>query len=259
MLIAQLTDTHVLDPAAAEEPPWVHIVDCNDRLRQAVALLIEETVQPDVVLLTGDLVDTPADGSMAILAELLSPIEAPILAVPGNHDDRSYFRQAFDQPYTSDDHLGWAVDLGPLVMIGVDTLDPPLPGGRFDEQRRVWLEATLADAADKPVAIAMHHPPFLTGIDMMDAMGLIGLEDFADTISRYPNVTRIFSGHMHRPITSIVAGATASVGLATVHAVQLDLAPDADLGVADEPAGYQLHRFVGGSWVTHTRYLPAGS
>ena len=46
MLLAQLTDTHIVNPDGDQET----VVDNNARLALAVARLNEETVQPEVVL-----------------------------------------------------------------------------------------------------------------------------------------------------------------------------------------------------------------
>lgn len=261
MLIAQITDTHVLDPAGPR--PAVDLCDPAERLTAAVERLAAEPVAPEALLLTGDLVDGATPAAMETLTGILGRVKMPILAVPGNHDERAAFRTAFDQPYAGDPgndddaegHLGWVVDLGPVVMIGLDTLDPPGENGRFDAERREWLASVLAAHRDRPVAVAMHHPPFVTGIEAMDANGLTGADEFAATIAAHPQVTRVFCGHLHRPIIATVGGATVSVGISTVQAVALDLTPGAALAVADEPAGYSLHRFTGSSWVTHTRYI----
>ena len=39
-------------------------------------------------------------------------------------------------------------------------------------QRLGWLERELASGSGKPVILAMHHPPFVTGIGHMDRIGL---------------------------------------------------------------------------------------
>lgn len=255
MLLAQLTDTHILDPAFDGE----RFVDNNDRLAKAVAALNQENVRPDAVLATGDMTDTGSAVEMALLAELLAPLEIPLLPVPGNHDRRETFRTTFDMPWATDDsHLGWVVELDGLTIIGVDTLIPGEHGGRVDDERLEWLTASLDDTGDRPTAIAMHHPPFASGIHWMDEMGLDGRDRFVELVGRYPNLTRIFCGHIHRPLVATVGGAVATVCLSTVQHVQLDLSPDAEVALIRDPVGYQLHQFDGVTWVTHNRYIETG-
>ena len=52
--------------------------------------------------------------------------------------------------------------------------DPGRNGAAFDRERRVWLESALE--TDSATILAMHHPPFTTGVDWMDAQGFIGIE-----------------------------------------------------------------------------------
>lgn len=260
MLLAQLTDTHITDPDGETSET---LVDNNERLAMAVERLGQETVPPDAVVATGDLTDHGTEAEMELLAELLAPLSIPVLALPGNHDVRATFREAFDQPWASDTHLSWAVDVGSgddaVHLIGLDTVDPGSHGGMFDEERQAWLAAALDAAADRPTIIAMHHPPFLTGIHWMDALGLQRMDDFAATVAGRPNVVRILCGHVHRPIVTTVAGITTSVGISTIHHVQLDLDPAAPVEVIEDPAGYQLHHHHGGHWVSHNRYVAPGN
>jgi 3',5'-cyclic AMP phosphodiesterase CpdA len=256
MLLAQLTDTHVLDPDSDEER-WV---DNNARLRMAVDSINAERPAPEVVLATGDLTN---DGQQAETDELirqLDRLEVPVLVLPGNHDDRQQLRVAFDHPWASPDHLSWSVDVGELRIIGLDTQRPGAIGGVFDTEREVWLTGALAEAATtgRPTMIAMHHPPFDTGIPWMDDDMFPGADRFAALIAASPHVGRIVCGHIHRPVQSVVAGVLTTVGLSTVHHVALNLEPDSDVELIRDPAGYQLHRFQHGHWVSHTRYIDTG-
>ncbi len=259
-LLAQLTDTHVVAPDHGGEL----YVDNNQRLRLAVDRVMAETVLPDVVVLTGDLTDQGTDAEFAIVLNELSRLSMPVLAVPGNHDRRESFRAAFDMGW-ADDHLSWSTDIGPVTIVGLDTLPTVqvdeggdvIHDGRFDEQRARWLDETLADT-ERPTVIAMHHPPFATGIGWMDATGLDDRQSFADVIGRHAHVGRILCGHMHRAITTSISGVIASTGLSTIHQVELNLAPDAPPQVVCDPPGYQLHVFDHGAWVTHTRHFDTG-
>jgi 3',5'-cyclic AMP phosphodiesterase CpdA len=256
VLLAQLTDTHVVDPGGATDEL---LVDNNRRLELAVERLNAETVRPDVVVATGDLTDHGTTVEAKLLAELLTPLEMPLLALPGNHDARETFRAAFDQPWASDRHLSWAVDVGraddAVHIIGLDTLQPGSHVGMFDDERRDWLTAALDASSDRTTMIAMHHPPFLTGIRWMDRTALRGMDEFVATVAGRPNVARILCGHIHRPIVTTVAGVTTSVGPSPIHHVELDLEPDAPIELIEDPGAYQLHHHHGGNWVSHIRYV----
>lgn len=255
MLLAQLTDTHILDPGFSGE----RFVDNNDRLKKAVASLNAETVRPDAVLATGDLTDTGSKVEMELLAELLAPLEMPVFPIPGNHDRRETFRTTFDMPWATDDsHIGWVVEFDGLTVIGLDTLLPGSHGGHVDSERLDWLQSVLDDTGNAPAAIAMHHPPFDSGIHWMDEMGLDGRDGFVDLVAQYPNLNRIFCGHIHRPLVSSVGGALTTVCLSTVQHVHLDLHPASTVELIRDPVGYQLHQFDGSDWVTHNRYIETG-
>ncbi len=188
MLLAQLTDTHVVDPEGDNDL----LVDNNHRLELAVERLNAETVQPLAVLATGDLTDNGSPTEMELLTGLLAPLEAPLLPLPGNHDRRETFREAFDMPWaTEDSHLSWATDVGDLHIIGLDTLMPGTHGGMFDPERQRWLTEALDASGTKPTVIAMHHPPFLSGIHWMDSMRLEGMKTFTEIVARNTNVIRI--------------------------------------------------------------------
>lgn len=260
MLLAQLTDTHILEPGSNHD----HLLDNTARLTAAVARLGQETVQPTAVLATGDLTDHGTVAEMDILLDLLEPIEAPILAVPGNHDVRETFRDAFELPWASATNLSWVVDVDDIRVLGLDTIVPGSHGGRFGGEQREWLTGALDDATDRRVVIAMHHPPFLSGIGWMDEMALEGRDGFASIVAGHPNVERIFCGHLHRPQVTTVGGVTTCVGVSTAQHIELDLADGAPVGVICDPGGYHLHHHQGGAgddgmWVSHIRYIETGA
>jgi Icc protein len=99
----------------------------------------------------------------------------------------------------------------------------------------------------------MHHPPFETGIKLMDDLGLLeGREAFAEVIAPYRNIERILCGHLHRTIVCRVGGTVASTCPGTAHQIELNLNNDAhDLSFNFEPPGYQLHWLGPQGLVTH--------
>jgi 3',5'-cyclic AMP phosphodiesterase CpdA len=255
VIVAQLTDTHVVaDPSLHE----MH-VDNNERLRLAVAALNAETPAPDLVLLTGDLVNTGADDEYEVLAPLIEALEIPVLAIPGNHDTRHGIQAVFpDLPWAGGDHASCFIDLddpdvGPMRWIGLDSTLPGVPGAEFDAAREEWLVAAIKEATGR-VALALHHPPFATGIVWMDDAGFIGLDRLVAVLEKHP-VERIVSGHIHRALTAMVAGIPAVTCPSTIHHVDLDLDPSAPISLIVDPPAYFLHQITANGWVTHQRFF----
>lgn len=257
MLVAQLTDTHVVaDPSLHEL-----YIDNNERLRSAVASLNAETPKPELVLLTGDLTNTGADDEYDVLAELLADLTIPALAIPGNHDTRDGIRTLFPSlDWTDGAHASCIIDAdgpdGPIRFIGLDSTTPGQPGASFDDERRAWLTGAI-DGAPGRVALALHHPPFLTGIQWMDDSGFVGLADLEAVLTDHP-VERIMSGHIHRSITTTVAGIPAITCPSAIHHVDLDLEPNAPISLILDPPSYLLHVIGATSWVTHQRFFNTG-
>ena len=252
MLIAQISDMHI----KAHGKLAYGVVDTAVLLRACVTHIVGLATPPDLVLVTGDLVDYGRAEEYALLTELLAPLTMPMYVVAGNHDERAALRKAFDGPrfeYLSQatEFLQYAVDLGPLRLIVLDTVVPAEGRGQLCERRLAWLDERLAED-DRPTIIAMHHPPFATGIAHMDAVGLEGAEALEEILLKYRHVERVMCGHLHRSIQCRFGGTVASTCPSPAHQVALDLSSDGPDCFVMEPPGYQLHAWLGGRLVTHT-------
>ncbi len=252
MLLAQISDLHIKPPGRLAYGK----VDTAAFLRAAVASLLRLNPKPDAVLATGDLVDGGHPEEYALLKELLAPLGLPCLVVAGNHDERQSLREAFQGPGfeyldQAGEFLQYAVDLGELRLLVLDTVVPGEGRGQLCPHRLRWLDDRLSEDR-RPTLVAMHHPPFASGIEFMDHFGLEGAEAFEAVIARHPQVERILCGHLHRSIQCRVGGTVASVCPSTAHQLALDLRPDAPGAFVMEPPGYQLHRWEHGRLVSHT-------
>jgi 3',5'-cyclic-AMP phosphodiesterase len=127
---------------------------------------------PDAVLISGDLADNAADAEYGIVRELLAQLSAPVYVLPGNHDDRDTLRRQFELPGADGTPVQYAVDLGPLRLVLLDSTRPGEDRGELDAERLGWLDAELAAAPDRVTLIAPHHPPVSTGIAVRDEIGL---------------------------------------------------------------------------------------
>jgi Icc protein len=254
VIIAQITDTHIREAGALA----YRRVETAGYLARAVEHLLVLTPRPDLVLATGDLVDTGGVGEYRRLRALLDPLPMPVYLIPGNHDDRAALREVFaDHRYLPRaGFLHFTVEGWPVRLIGLDTLVPGKGTGLVCPQRLGWLASRLDEAPDRPTVLFMHHPPFATGIRHMDALGLAGAEPLAALVARHPQVERVVCGHLHRPIQVRWAGTVASTAPSTAHQVALDLSDDAPATFVMEPPACQLHVWrTGTGLITHTSYI----
>ncbi|MGD9868449.1 MAG: phosphodiesterase [Hyphomicrobiales bacterium] len=239
MLIAQLTDTHIRPPGRLA----YRKVDTAAYLERAVEHLGKLPLPVDAVIFTGDLVDFGTDAEYERLAALIAPIKLPVYPIPGNHDDRDAMRRAFahvsELPKSGD--LSYAVECGQLRLVMLDSTMAGKPHGDLDSARLRWLDETLCAAPGRPVLLALHHPPFLTGIRHMDVQNCFNSEGLEAVLTRHPQVLSVVCGHIHRTIFTSFAGRSASIAPSPAHAVDLDLDPLGAPAFRLEPPGLHLH------------------
>ncbi|MEC5405879.1 phosphodiesterase [Paraburkholderia sp. MPAMCS5] len=257
MLLAQISDLHIKRPGALA----YRRVDTAAYLERCVAALNALDPRPDAVIMTGDLVDQGDPEQYEHLKTLLAPLEIPYLLLVGNHDDRAALRAAFPD-HAELQHGGefvhYAVDVGALRVIALDSLVPGQSAGTLCDARLAWLAAQLDAANGKPAVVALHHPPFACGIGHMDALRLdaAAASKLAALIARYPNVERVICGHVHRPMFVRFGGTIACAVPATAHQVALDIRSDAPSAFMMEPPAYALHYYErAAGMVTHHAYV----
>ena len=250
MLLCQISDPHIVPEGTLAYGR----VDTGRMLLRCVRKILALPRLPDAVVATGDLTDDGTVAEYERLAELLAPLPMPLYLVVGNHDDPRALQSVFQQhTYLAgeDGFVQYAVDEFDVRLVVLDTTVPGAPGGKLCEQRLQWLDRTLSES-DRPTIIAQHHPPFVTGISLMDSMSLANPEAEAAVIARYRHVQCIISGHYHRNIQARFAGTVASVCPSTAHQLTLDLVSGADIRFTFEPSAFQLHLWNGQQVVTHT-------
>lgn len=249
MLIAQITDTHIKLPGRLA----YRQVDTAAMLRACVAEIQSLKQQPDLIVMTGDLVDLGRAEEYAHLQSILAPLRQRIVVIPGNHDERGAMREAFAEGgyLPAGEFLQFAIDDYPLRLVGLDTVVPGQGGGEICARRLRWLDDTLSSRPETPTLVLMHHPPFRTGIGHMDDIGLVGAEAFAAVVRRHAQVTLIVCGHLHRCIHTTVGGRAALTCPSPAHQVALDIDPAAPSAFRMEPPGYMLHWWNGASLVSH--------
>lgn len=252
MLIAQISDLHI-----TTAPRLYRHVDTQGLLRAAIAHLNRLNPQPDLVLATGDLVDEATVAEYAVLADLVAPLQAPLYLALGNHDDRDAFRAVFgDRPYVpATGAIQYAITGYPVRILVLDTLVPGASYGTLSPAALDWLADQLTHHPE-PTIVALHHPPFITGMPGMDVINCHGAEALATIIRQYPQVERVLCGHLHRPVQVRWAGTLGSVAPSVAHQVALRLQSDRGNAFVMEPPALHLHLWhPQGGVITHTTYI----
>lgn len=239
MLIAQISDTHIETAAPATR---ARITD----LARVVRSISELVPRPDVVLHTGDIAhDGTAKDYAAARAEL-SRLAQPVFATVGNRDRRAEFRAAFGADGYLDPDCGfaqYAIEIGELRLVAVDTLDDTSALGGFCADREARLDRLLAASA-RPTIVFLHHPP-LSVPDIKGPPLQFREPERAAALIRClagaPAVIHVAAGHVHRSRTLMLG----EVMLTTMPSVAVDLSRErAPAHTGGRPV-YHLHRVVG--------------
>lgn len=247
MILVQLTDLHL---RADRRAPRHEVLGA---LTSAVDVINRMKPQPDAVLFTGDLIERSTHDYSPVLAALRA-LRVPLLPLPGNHDDTAAFRAAFarDAEYAAG-HLSFARPLCGGMLIGLDS-NAADGTALLDTRRLDWL-AGMLKRADAPTVVALHHPPFATGIPRADAAPFPGAAALKELIARSPCVVRLLAGHTHRNISTLWAGVQASTAPPLGHALALSLLPDGGHAHSAEAPALQIHLIEGRTCITHTLSL----
>lgn len=229
-VIAQLSDIHIGGPHQGS----------GERFSAALTEINDMARQPDLVLLTGDNTHNNTSDEWAEVKERLSVLNAPWVAINGNHD-RSIEETAGHR----------TMQAGPLRLVLLDTSDDT-----FTSDDAAWLDAELASDATTPTVIAIHQPPFETGIWWMDCVGLKGRELFEEVVRGHEHVVKVLSGHVHRVIQTNWGSCSLWVCPSTSISVAGDLHPAHDPAETEEPPSFSLHAYTGEAIVSHV--VPVG-
>jgi 3',5'-cyclic-AMP phosphodiesterase len=242
MLIAHLSDPHLRPRGQL----YQGLVNSNAMFDLAIRHLNALVPAPDLVLLSGDLVDEGTEAEYSMVREALSAIRQPLLAIPGNHDDREAFRTCFADrsylPETGPLHFA-AGDHGPIRILGLDVTIPGAHHGDMDDNACRWLQKTLTEEPTRPTILMMHQPPFDSGISYIDTYNCRRAERLAAILSHHTQVERVLCGHIHRFMQLRFGGTMLVTAPSTTTAIALRLEQDAEPASFVEPPALLLHHW----------------
>jgi len=254
MLIAQITDLHI-----GFDRDNSHELNVR-RLNMVIDHINEMSARPDLLIVSGDLVENGDDQrAYRHMESLVKRWQGPILWAVGNHDSRDGMRTVLPEvPLDEDGFVQFESEQGGLRFVIVDTLDEGRHGGMVCERRAKWLRARLREKKDVPTIIVMHHPPVDTGIAWMSALPC---EEWVQRVEKVirpaKQVVAILAGHVHRPIATGFAGKRLVVAASTAPQVALDLEdvdplhPDGRALIIGDAPAFALHYWDGETLLSH--------
>ena len=251
MRIAQITDMHVRRKGDLLH----HMIHTGRELRRAVAAINALRPLPAFVVATGDLVDRGKRKEYRRLRAILDELAMPFHVIAGNHDDADALREEFaGHAYLPrSGPLHYVVESRPVRLIALDTTRGRKPGGGLDDARLQWLDDRLLEAAATPTIVAMHHPPFDTGIGAVDREPLRGRDALRSVIASHPQVVRMIAGHVHRACDVPFGGTVASSAPSTAHQLIVDRDRAGGYTLRLEAPAFALHEWTGRALTTVVR------
>lgn len=199
--LTQITDTHL-----TQEHP-----SRTSDLEKCLSAIKAESVQPDLVIHTGDVAHNGHPEEYAIARELFQTLDCPVLAVPGNRDRRAPFIDSFTNDgylETGNPYVQFEIERDDYRLLFLDTLCEESNKGELCDTRLQQLSDMLGKDSDKPVAIIMHHAPF-EAHEIPDPKQFVDWNDVVKLgalLTSNPQVERIICGHVHRTIASQIEG-----------------------------------------------------
>jgi 3',5'-cyclic-AMP phosphodiesterase len=250
VILAQLTDPHItVGPGDAGSAA---------ALAAAIAAVNAFDPLPDAVLLTGDVTEHASEAEYERAAELLAQLSIPLHLLVGNHDDPDGMRAHLGAPGDQGEPLQYSQALGPLRLIACDTSVRGQDAGALGPERLAWLEAELERDRTTPTLLAMHHPPLLIGMDVLDEIGLAHDDRLAlrELVAANPQVKRIVAGHVHRGATGGLGGCAVFVCPSSYLQLALDVRPGSEIALVREPPCFGLHVALDDELISHV--VPIG-
>lgn len=190
-----LSDLHLVD-----EGETSHGLDTYARLEQGIEAVNTRHADADFCVLAGDLADLGHKGAVAPYArlkELVARLGMPCHITIGNHDNRETYVAVFGAGERAETGcIDKVIDAKGYRVILLDSAEAETHEGVLEPAQTDWLAARLAEAADKPVVVILHHHanPLHTRVDRII---LREADRFLAALKTHGDIRQVIAGHVH--------------------------------------------------------------
>ncbi|WP_166673267.1 MULTISPECIES: metallophosphoesterase [unclassified Curtobacterium] len=230
-----------------------HLDGSTERLHRLEVVLGQVADLPalDGLLLSGDLSD---HGEAAEYEQFFAalPRDVPTVVVPGNHDLTNPYLAALRE-WHGDAATNTTIDVTGLRLIGLDSHINHDDTGELAPAALDYAREQIT-TTDRPVVLAMHHPPVPVGHHVMDQFGLSNCAALTELVREHDNVIGIFTGHVHTALATTYAGVPllGAPGIVSTMRLGSKAGPIAD---GDAMPGLAVHTITGTTISTVFHYL----
>lgn len=253
------TSSLALTPeSATDNQPFSFVQICDPQLgmggyehdvksfRQTVKQV--NVLNPDFVLICGDLVHTLNEQSVGDFKAIKAELTVPCHCAPGNHDvgnepslqSLQSYREAIGKDYYLFEHKGSV-----FVIVNSQLWKAPVDGE--SEKQDAWLETTLANAAGTKggIFIVGHYPLFTETPEEAE-------EYFNLPIAKRTELLHLFEEH---GVDAVLGGHTHRVILNEYRGIQFVNGEPTSRNTDQQPLGFRLWQVDSSGAFTH-RFIP---
>ena len=199
--LVQITDSHLF----ADRSTIFDGLNTFETLKDIVALVAALQQNIGCILCTDDLTQDSSIEAYHHFIDALSPLEAPQLWIPGNHDIRSQMQQVLDQ---NSIHLSRSAQLGDWRIIMLNSSVEGQVYGLLDQKELADLDLELADSerSNSHVLICVHHNCLPVEAAWLQQHSLKNSDELFEITDKYSHVKGILYGHIHQEFEAIRNG-----------------------------------------------------
>lgn len=184
-IIAHISDLHISDDAFDEAVFMQAVTEINN-------------LQPDMIILSGDVTNNGYYRQFQQAIKYLDMFDAPLFAVPGNHDARNLGHQSFEELIGES---SWKLTKeDDFMVIGLDSSSPDEDRGHVGNPQRMWMEHQLDQCVinDLSSILVLHHHVIPIPNTGRERNVLSDAGDLLKTLTTH-EVDLILCGHKHVP------------------------------------------------------------
>ncbi|MEE9430996.1 MAG: metallophosphoesterase [Melioribacteraceae bacterium] len=177
-------------------------------------------LNPDFVVICGDLVNNRSDSSFADFKEIVGDFKMPFYNAPGNHDvgkiptdtTLNYYREIIGKDYYKFQNKGYS-----FLVVNTQLWKVNLKSE--SEKHDNWFEETLKEqSANHPVFVIGHYPLYVDSLLEEESYHNLPLDKREEILELFKknNVVAYLTGHTHKTVINnfenikLVSGATTS-------------------------------------------------